>query len=63
LDAALLQPQSPEGQARAVAHLAGKGTPRYGTDPAFPGRIVRVTPDGVKTPGRFENRVFVPDEH
>ena len=36
--------------------------PRYGTDPAFPGLLVRVDPDGKRTPGRFVNRRFVPLE-
>ena len=34
--------------------------PAYGTDPAFPGMVVRIAPDGSRTPGRFENRRFVP---
>ena len=34
--------------------------PVYGTDPAFPGMVVRIGPDGSRTPGRFENRRFVP---
>jgi hypothetical protein len=32
----------------------------YGTDPRFPGMVVRVNPDGTRTPGRFESRRFVP---
>jgi hypothetical protein len=32
----------------------------YGTDPEFPGMIVRIEPDGTHTPGRLENRRFVP---
>ena len=32
----------------------------YGTDPEFPGMVVRIDPDGTRTPGRFENRRFVP---
>jgi hypothetical protein len=34
--------------------------PKYGPDPAFPGLVVRVDPDGTRTPGRFVNRWFVP---
>lgn len=36
--------------------------PRYGTDPALPGLLLRVDPDGTRTPGRFVNRRFVPIE-
>lgn len=32
----------------------------YGTDPAFPGCIVRVPPDGTRTPGHMVRRRFVP---
>ena len=49
-----------------VAHLGAlpkpTGRPRYGTDPAFPGFLVRVEPDGRRTPGRFVNRRFIPLE-
>lgn len=34
--------------------------PVYGTDPRFPGLVVRIDPDGTRIPGRFENRRFVP---
>lgn len=34
----------------------------YGTDPAFPGWLVRIDPDGRRTPGRLVNREFVPAE-
>jgi hypothetical protein len=40
--------------------LANRAT--YGTDPAFPGWLVRVEPDGTCTPGRLVNREFVPAE-
>lgn len=33
---------------------------RYGTDPDFPGCIVRVAPDGTRTPGHMLERRFVP---
>jgi hypothetical protein len=39
--------------------LAKKTTPTYGTDPAYPGLIVRFDPDGSKTAGHFINRQFV----
>lgn len=43
----------------ALAHGAGA---RYGTDPAFPGLLVRVSADGTRIPGRLKNRRFVPLE-
>ncbi len=42
--------------------LAEKTTPSYGTDPAYPGLIVRCDLNGAKIPGRFVNRQFVPTE-
>ena len=50
---------SPERSA-AAAWVRKSRRPVYGTDPAFPGMIVRIGPDGARTPGRFENRRFVP---
>ena len=41
-------------------HLGALGSPRYGTDPRHPGLLVRIEPDGTRTPGRLEGRVFVP---
>ncbi len=41
-------------------HLGTLGGPRYGTDPRYPGLLVRIEPDGTRTPGRLEGRVFVP---
>ena len=38
------------------------GTPLYTTDPDRPGLLVQVLPDGTRTPGRMENRRFVPLE-
>lgn len=43
-----------------VEKLRARGKPVYGTDPRFPGMVVRIEPDGTRTPGRFENRRFVP---
>jgi hypothetical protein len=40
--------------------VAPNDRPRYGSDPAFPGLVVRVDPDGTRTPGRFVDRQFVP---
>ncbi len=47
-------------EARALIHGAGRSV--YETNPAYPGRIVRVSGDGTRTVGRFKNRQFVPDE-
>lgn len=44
----------------AAERIRKSRRPIYGTDPAFPGMVVRIEPDGVRTPGRFENRRFVP---
>lgn len=41
-------------------HLRALGGPRYGTDPKHPGLLVRIEPDGKRTLGRLEGRVFVP---
>ena len=43
-----------------VEKLRARSQPVYGTDPRFPGMVVRIDPDGTRTPGRFENRRFVP---
>jgi len=43
-----------------IEKLQARGKPVYGTDPCFPGMVVRIDPDGTRTPGRFENRRFVP---
>ena len=40
--------------------LASRHQPTYGADPRWPGMVVRFDPDGTKTPGRFENRQFIP---
>ncbi len=44
----------------ALEKIHASGNPVYGTDPAYPGRIVRIDPDGTRTPGRFVKRRFVP---
>lgn len=44
----------------AVERIRGSRRAVYGTDPEFPGMVVRLDPDGGRTPGRFENRRFVP---
>lgn len=48
-------------RAAVTGWLQARGKPVYGTDPRFPGRVVRIAPDGTRTPGYFENRRFVPD--
>lgn len=40
--------------------IRDSGKPIYGSDPAFPGMVVRIAPDGTRTPGHFEHRKFVP---
>lgn len=40
--------------------LRAGGRHRYGTDPAFPGCLVRISPDGKRTPGHLVQRRFVP---
>jgi hypothetical protein len=41
-------------------HIAAAGGPIYESDPDRPGRIVRIAPDGSRTPGRFKGRSFIP---
>jgi len=41
-------------------HIAAAGRPIYESDPDRPGRIVRIAPDGTRTPGRFKGRSFIP---
>ena len=43
-----------------TGRLQARGKPVYGTDPRFPGLVVRIAPDGTRMPGHFENRRFVP---
>jgi hypothetical protein len=46
--------------ARAGIARDFKGKVRYGTDPAFPGCIFRLEPDGRRTPGHLVGREFQP---
>jgi hypothetical protein len=39
--------------------LLGTGQPVYTPDPEHPGLLVRIEPDGTRTPGRLEGRTFV----
>ena len=49
------------GGSRALSErIARVDSVRYGTDPAFPGLMVRVDANGTKTPGRFVGRTFMP---
>lgn len=51
---------SRNGHARLGAVLRATGRTHYGTDPALPGCLVRIAPDGTRTPGHLVNRQFVP---
>lgn len=46
---------------RIKARIRAAGDPVYTTDPAYPGKIVEVGPDGDKVPGRLEDRQFIAD--
>jgi hypothetical protein len=54
--------EQPEARAEALALIHAQGAPVYETDSAHPGKIIQVSRDGKRTPGRFKNRRFVPDE-
>jgi hypothetical protein len=43
-----------------MAHLAQPGAPLYEADPADPLGVIQISPNGVRTAGKFINRVFVP---
>lgn len=51
---------SRNGHARLGAVLRASGRFHYGTDPALPGCLVRISPDGTRTPGHLVKRQFVP---
>jgi hypothetical protein len=55
--ATALSDESRDAFSRELAHRT-----TYGTDPTFPGWIVRYEHDGTCTPGRLVNREFVPAE-
>jgi ParD-like antitoxin of type II bacterial toxin-antitoxin system len=57
---ALSSAVSPAGRSDFRNELLASGQPLYGTDPAFPGLIVRKNADGSVTPGRWSNNQFVP---
>lgn len=58
--AALEGVASSADRATALARVRQGNRPVYGSDPRFPGLVVRIDPDGTRVPGRFENRQFVP---
>jgi hypothetical protein len=58
--AALRYALSPEAREAFRAELLTSGQPLYGTDPAFPGCIVRDNPDGSRTPGHWVADRFEP---
>lgn len=43
-----------------VEKLRARGRPVYAADPRYPGMVVRIDPDGGRTPGHFVDRRFVP---
>ena len=43
-----------------MKRLKAREKPVYATDPAHPGMLVKIDPDGTRTPGKLENRKFVP---
>jgi ParD-like antitoxin of type II bacterial toxin-antitoxin system len=51
---------SPVGRSDFRHELVAAGQPLFGTDPAFPGFIVRKNADGSMTPGRWSDNQFVP---
>jgi hypothetical protein len=55
---ALAKALSEPAQRAFAARLPKLTAARYGTDPAYPGAIVRIDPDGTRTPGRFVRREF-----
>jgi hypothetical protein len=44
------------------AGIMAAGVPVYQSDPARPGRIVKISPDGSRVSGNFRNGSFVPAE-
>jgi hypothetical protein len=58
LGEAIEQALQPAARKQFAVELAQRV--RYGTDPAFPGYVVRDEPDGTRTPGRYSNREFLP---
>ncbi len=40
--------------------IQSSGKPIYSIDPQFPGMLVKIDPDGTRTPGHIKNRRFIP---
>lgn len=59
---ALSHALSPGAQSECAADIAASSQPRFGTDPAFPGCIIRYNTDGSKTPGFWTDNKFAPLE-
>ncbi len=43
-----------------IERLQAREKPVYAGDPAHPGMLVKIHPDGTRTPGRLKNRKFIP---
>ncbi len=52
--------EAPAGRQRLAAHVAGLPFPHYEPHPDRPGALIRTGADGIRTVGRFVNRVFTP---
>jgi hypothetical protein len=50
----------PEGAKRLSAYLSEQPFPHYQVSEENPGMLVRIDESGVRTVGRFVNRIFVP---
>lgn len=53
--------EHPDDREEAKAIIEAAGAPVYEADPARPGRIVQVSSDGSRRPGRLKGRRFVPE--
>jgi hypothetical protein len=56
----LAQALDPQRQDIARAAIGIRDAVRYETDPALPGLLIQIQPDGTRTAGRLVNRQFVP---
>lgn len=60
LSVCLAEAGTPGGDQKVAAYLKTRPYPRYETDLASPGLLVRIEEDGTRTQGRFVNRRFEP---